>query len=187
VEVRPVPVDDPRVGLAGAGAALHASAALPARAVLAPYASWVTTPEHFDAHVALRQRAVYEEYAVTTETRVSQGGKEEEEEREPLMFVAWPPECHNATAQLNDWRAAPWRDSAAAGADEADEEDAAAGAGGPNCELVRVHGACAHPTTDDDMPCCPCACARFRSWRLCTAAGRTSSCAPRAPCARARS
>jgi hypothetical protein len=133
VEVRPVPADDPRVGLAGVGSALHATAALPARCVLAPYASWVTTPDAFDAHVAIRQRAVYEEYAVTTETRILAAGSGEEEP-EALMFVAWPPEVHNATAQLNDWRAAPWRDDAG----DAEGEEEADAAGGPNCELVRA-------------------------------------------------
>jgi hypothetical protein len=122
-----VPASDPREGLAGVGAAVHALRALPRRAVIGPYAAWVTTPDEFDARVALRERAEYEAYAVTTEAaRVRVAGEDDEA---PLMFVAFPPAVANATAQLNDWRAQPWLVAAAGDGD----------GGGPNCELVRAN------------------------------------------------
>ncbi len=125
--MRHVPASDPREGLAGVGAAVHALRDLPRRAVIGPYAAWVTTPDEFDARVALRERADYEAYAVTTEAaRVRVAGEDDEAS---LMFIAFPPAVANATAQLNDWRAQPWLVAAAAGDGDG---------GGPNCELVRA-------------------------------------------------
>ena len=122
VRLRPVPADDPRTGLAGAGTAAYAVHDLPARAVVGPYSAWVTTPDEFDEHVAVRERAEYEAHAVTTETPLELEGLGST----PLMFVAHPPSVADATCELNDWRVAP-----------ANKERQQPG-DGPNCELVRA-------------------------------------------------
>jgi hypothetical protein len=167
VVVRPVPASDPREGLAGVGAAVRALRDLPNRAVIGPYAAWVTTPDDFDARVALRERADYEAYAVTTEAaRVRVAGEDEA----PLMFVAFPPAVANATAQLNDWRAQPWLVAAAAGDGDAS---------GPNCELVRRCRRASH-SCSADAPC-------HHSWRCCMTAGPTYSWSPRVRWRRMRS
>ena len=123
VRLRPVPVDDPRVGLAGVGTAAHAARDLPAHTVLGPYRSWVTTPDEFDATVALRERAEYEAHAVTTRTLLRLGAARHDEH--PLMFVACPPAVTDATCELNDWRTAP---------EDAERDHPG---DGPNCQLVR--------------------------------------------------
>jgi len=191
VRLRPVPVDDPRVGLAGVGTAAHAARDLPAHAVLGPYRSWVTTPDEFDATVALRERAEYEAHAVrarvmpiaacsradasalfitllqvTTRTLLRLGAPHHDEH--PLMFVACPPAVTDATCELNDWRTAP----------EDAERDYPGD--GPNCELVRMHGSEKRLDARNLT-------LRLRSWRCSTAAGCTCSLPRHAPCSAARS